>query len=40
MIKNKEGNEESVKEEHRIMSDLDEWRLREELLWKQRSRAD
>lgn len=27
-------------EEYRIISKLDEWRLREELLWKQRSRAD
>lgn len=31
---------ESINKEAYIVSELDEWRLREELLWKQRSKVD
>lgn len=39
-VKKKVRNEENVVEENKIMNELDEWRFREELLWKQRSRVD
>lgn len=40
IIKKEFRNETTIQEEVRIANELDEWRLREELLWKQRSRMD
>lgn len=37
-IQNNERTPATVEEESKIMIELDEWRFREELLWKQRSR--
>lgn len=39
-LKEKERTPSNVKEEKNLTDELDEWRLREELLWKQRSRVD
>lgn len=39
-IKYEVRTENIIAKEYRIADELDEWRLREELLWKQRSRSD
>ncbi|CAM8953758.1 unnamed protein product [Rhodiola kirilowii] len=39
-LQDKERTEEVIKQEVEVTRDLDEWFLREELFWKQRSRAD
>ncbi|KAL9674939.1 hypothetical protein QQ045_003138 [Rhodiola kirilowii] len=33
-------NEENIRKEAQLITEIDEWRLREELLWRQRSRSD
>lgn len=39
-LQTKDRTHATTKEESKIMGELDEWRLREELLWKQRSMVD
>lgn len=40
VVKKEVRTENTIVKESQICSELDDWRLREELLWKQRSRAD